>query len=313
VSAAGPPDACVPLFPALIFRLVETLLRYRGRAVTPADIRLIRELIAAHPGSSRRRLSQKLCEALDWRQANGAPRDMVARGFMLALSRAGHIELPAVKMRPPNPLAVRTRPAPMTTVDRTSVSVSLRDLGPLSFHQVRRTPDEACFNSLLESHHYLGYTQPVGEQLKFMVYAGLRPVALFAWSSAARHLGPRDRYLGWPLEVRRQNIRFLAYNTRYLILPWVQVSHLASHLLSRMTRILSVEWETVYGHPVYFAETFVDTTRHRGTCYRAANWVMLGRTQGRGKDDLTHQPNRTVKDVLGMPLVRDFRERLMSV
>ena len=291
---------------------METLLRYRGRPVTQTDVRFIRELIVAHPGQSRRRLSQRLCEAWGWRQTNGAPREMVARGLMLELSRAGHIKLPAVKMRPPNPLAVRVRPTALTAVDRTPIVSSLRELGLLEFRQVRRTADERCFNSLLESHHYLGYSQPVGEQLKFMVYAGTRPVALFAWSSAARHIGPRDRHLGWSPEVRRRNIRFLAYNTRYLILPWVQVPHLASHLLSRMTRMLSVEWEKVYGHPVYFAETFVDTTRHRGTCYRAANWVMLGRTQGRGKDDLTHRPNRTLKDVLGMPLVADFRERLNS-
>jgi hypothetical protein len=291
---------------------MEPLLRYRGRAVKAMDVQLIRELIATYPGASRRQLSQKLCEALGWRQANGALRDMVARGLMLELARAGHIELPAVKMRPPNPLALRVRPTRISGVDRTPVMVSLRELETLAFHQVRRTPDEGCFNSLLESDHYLGYSQPVGEQLKFMVYAGSRPVALFAWSSAARHLGPRDRYLGWVPEVRRQNIRFLAYNTRYLILPWVQVPHLASHLLARMTRMLSAEWAKVYGHPVYFAETFVDTTRHRGTCYRAANWMLLGRTQGRGKDDLTHKPNRTLKDVLGLPLVRDFRERLLS-
>jgi hypothetical protein len=290
---------------------METLLTFRGRPVTDADVRFICDLIAAHAGESRRRLSQRLCEAWDWRQTNGALRDMVARGLMLALSRAGHIELPAVRMRPRNPLAVRVRPEPMA-VDRTPVAGSLRELGALEFRQVRRTDEERLFNSLIAYHHYLGYTQPVGEQLKFMVYAGVRPVALFAWSSAARHLGPRDRYLGWHPEVRRRNVRFLAYNTRYLILPWVSVPHLASHLLSRMTRMLSTEWARVYGHPVYFAETFVDTTRHRGTCYRAANWVMLGRTQGRGKDDLTHRPNRTFKDVLGLPLIGEFRERLLS-
>ena len=290
---------------------METVLTFRGRAVTAAEVGVIRELIAAHPGESRRRLSQRLCAAWDWRQVNGAPRDMVARGLMLALSRAGHIELPAVKWRPPNPLAVRARPGSIE-VERTPVSGKLRELGDLVFRQVRRTGEERSFNGLLEQHHYLGYSQPVGEQLKFMVYAGERPVALFAWSSAARHLSPRDRYLGWSPALRQRNIRFLAYNTRYLILPWVQVPHLASHLLSRMTRMLSGEWEKVYGHPVYFAETFVDTTRHRGTCYRAANWVMLGRTQGRGKDDLTHRPNRTLKDVLGLSLVSDFRERLCS-
>lgn len=290
---------------------MQTLLRYRGRAVTENDVQFIRELIATRPGESRRRLSQTLCEAWGWRQANGAPRDMVARGLMLALARAGHIELPAVKKRPRNPLAVRVRPAAME-VERTPLLARLGDLGSLVFRQVRRTSEERCFNSLLEHHHYLGYTQPVGEQLKFMVYADSRPVALFAWSSAARHLGARDRYLGWHPQVRRRNLHFLAYNTRYLILPWVEVPHLASHLLARMTRMLSGEWERVYGHPVYFAETFVDPTRHRGTCYRAANWVWLGRTRGRGKDDLTHRANRTLKDVLGLALVADFRERLSS-
>jgi hypothetical protein len=192
-------------------------------------------------------------------------------------------------------------------------SGSLRELASLSFHQVRRTTQEPLFNSLLQSYHYLGYSQPVGEQLKFLVYAGDRPVALFAWSSAARHLGPRDRYLGWPPQARRKNIRWIAYNTRFLILPWVQVPHLASHLLARMTRMLPSQWASVYGHPVYFAETFVDTSRFRGTCYRAANWIFLGRTQGRGKEDQTHRPNRSLKDVLGVPLTPDFRQRLAAV
>jgi hypothetical protein len=288
---------------------METLLQYRGRPVTAADVHFIRELIAAYPTDSRRALSHRLCAAWDWRQSNGAPRDMVCRGLMLALWRAGHIELPAVRRRPPNPLTVRARPQPIA-VDTSPIYGSLRDLPALSFCQVRRTPEEALFNSLLQNHHYLGYTQPVGEQLKFIVYAGTRPVALFAWSSAARHLGPRDRYLGWSAQARRHNIRGVAYNTRFLVLPWVQVPHLASHLLARMTRMLSAEWEAVYGHPVHFAETFIDTERFRGTCYRAANWVLLGRTQGRGKDDLTHRPNRSLKDVLGLALTEDFREQL---
>jgi hypothetical protein len=294
---------------------MEAVLRHRGRAVTHEDVRFIRELIAASPGRSRQRLSISLCEAWSWKQPNGHLRDMVARGLLLALHRAGHIELPPARFNPPNPFARRLaarRPPQAMEVDRTPLCMTLRELGPVTFRQVRRTPEEALFNWLLASEHYLGYSQPVGEHLKFMVYAGPRPVALFAWSSAARHLGPRDRYLGWSPDERRANIRFLAYNTRYLIPPWVHIEHLASHLLARMTRILSAEWEKVYGHGVYFAETFVDTTRHRGTCYRAANWMMLGRTQGRGKDDLTHRPNRTLKDVLGLPLVTDFRQRLLA-
>jgi hypothetical protein len=196
-------------------------------------------------------------------------------------------------------------------VDTAPLRISLRELGPLTIVPVRRTTAEASFNSLLQAHHYLGYSQPVGEHLKFMVYAGIRPVALFAWSSAPRHLGPRDRFLGWSPAIRRQNIGAIAYNTRYLILPWVEVEHLASHLLGRMTRMLCSQWQRVYGHAVYFAETFIDRTRYRGTCYRAANWQYLGQTQGRGKDDLTHKPNRTLKDVLGLPLCADYRERLL--
>src|ERR1019366_6392318 len=244
----------------IFFRSMETLLRYRGRAVTRHDVHFIRALVATHPEQSRRALSQTLCKTRDWRQANGAPRAMVCRGLMLALWRAGHIELPAVRRRPPNPLSVRARPQPVR-VDTTPLRVSLRELGPLTIARARRTPDEATFNSLLQAHHYLGYAQPVGEHLKFLVYAGSRPVALFAWSSAPRHLGPRDRFLGWSPEVRSRNIAGIAYNTRFLILPWVEVEHLASHLLGRMTRVLSQEWQKVYGHPVYFAETFIDRSR----------------------------------------------------
>ncbi len=288
---------------------MDVLLRYRGRAVTRADVEFIRDLCVAHRAASRRQLSQLLCAAWSWTQPNGAPRDMVCRGLMLALERAGLIELPPVRRTPRNPLARRARPAPVT-VDPTPLRASLSELGPLTFRQVRRTVEEALFNGLIEGHHYLGYTQPVGEHLKFMVYAGERPVACFAWSSAPRHLGPRDRYLGWSPHERRRNIRLVAYNNRYLILPWVQVPHLASHLLGRMVKMLPAEWERVYGHPVCLAETFVDPERFRGTCYRAANWVFLGRTTGRGKDDQTHRPNRVLKDVLAYPLAEDFRERL---
>ena len=288
---------------------MEALLHYRGRAVTHADVEFIRGLVGAYQEASRRRLSQHLCAAWGWTQPNGAPRDMVCRGLMLALERAGLIELPPVRRRPHNPFARRAPPA-QVQVDQTPLRTSLSNLGALTFRQVRRTAEEALFNGLIEVYHYLGYTQPVGEHLKFMVYAGKRPVACFAWSSAPRHLGPRDRYLGWSPQARRRNIRLVAYNNRYLILPWVQVPHLASHLLGRMVKMLPTEWERVYGHPVWFAETFVDPERFRGTCYRAANWIFLGCTTGRGKDDQTHRANRALKDVLGYPLVEDFRERL---
>jgi hypothetical protein len=284
---------------------------HRGRKVSEIDVGFIRELIAAHPTASRRALSRKLCEAWDWMQPNGELCDAVARGLMLRLHRSGQIELPPARWTPRDPTR-RKRP-PALDVDRTPLCGRLDEIGPLELRQVRRTADEPLFNALIERYHYLGYTQPVGAHLKYLVWANDRPVACLGWSSAPRHLGARDRFIGWSAEARRKNIRFIAYNPRYLILPWVSVPHLASHVLGRMARVLVEDWERVYGHRLYFLETFVDPQRHRGTCYRAANWQLLGRTTGRGKDDQTGRPNRSIKQVLGYPLSRRFRERLSAL
>ena len=288
------------------------VLRYRGRVVTDADVALIGDLITAHPTATRRALSMKLCEAWNWVQPNGTPRDMVCRGLLLALHRTGHIELPPPQYVPSQAPWKRQTPA-RVGIDTTPLGQTLDVIRPLVFRQARRTPDEPLFNGLLEQYHYLGYTQPVGEHLKYLVYSGERPIACLAWSSAPRHLGCRDRFIGWSPAARRKNIRFIAYNTRFLILPWVEVAHLASHILGRMARVLPRDWRRIYAHAVYFLETFIDPQRFRGTCYRAANWIVLGRTTGRGKDDQTKRPNRPIKEVLGYPLYRDFRERLSQV
>jgi len=285
--------------------------RYRGREIRAEDIIFIRHLIAEHPSLSRRRLSKKLCEAWQWKQANGALRDMVCRGLLLLLHRAGEIELPPVRYIPPNPLAKRQPPS-QRLIDSRPIRGPLARLQPIEIQPVRRTPEEALFNSLMEQHHYLGYEQPVGEHLKYVAWAQGRPIACLAWSSAPRHLGSRDRFIGWNAEARRRNLRFLAYNTRFLILPWVEVPHLASHLLARVVKQLSHDWQHLYQHPIYFVETFVDPERFRGTCYRAANWILLGRTTGRGKDDHTYRPNRSRKEVLGYPLTPRFREFLQE-
>jgi hypothetical protein len=287
-------------------------LSYRHRVITNEDLVFIRKLIAANPESSRRNLSEKLCLAWNWVQTNGALRSMVCRGLMLMLHRQGLIELPAVRQTSRNPFVHRVVPLQISVEDSV-LNMRLADLGTLDIRQVRRTPDESVFNALMQQHHYLGYTQPVGEQLKYMVFAQGRPIACMAWSSSPRHLGSRDKFIGWSKSARLANIGMLAYNTRFLILPWVRVPHLASHLLGRIARRLSSDWQAVYAHPIYFLETFIEPERFRGTCYKAANWTLMGVTTGRGKADMTHQANRSIKQVFGLALVKDFRERMSLV
>ena len=188
----------------------------------------------------------------------------------------GQIELPPVSYVRHNPLAHRAQPEP-ARIDTTPLQGRLRDLQPLEFELVRRTEKEPLWNGLVEEHHYLGYEQPPGEHLKYLVWGRGRPVACLAWSSAVRHLRSRDCYIGWSAEARRRNLHYIAYNPRFLILPWVSVQHLASHILGRMASRISADWLRIYGHPIYFLETFVDPERFRGTCYRAANWVSSAR------------------------------------
>ena len=289
------------------------LLRYRRRIIREADLHFIRQLIAQHPEASRRQLAEKLCQAWNWVQANGILRKGVCHTLLVRLHRAGLIELPRARHAFFNPRLARRRPMPIE-VDTTPWCARLAEIGPLEFRQVRRTPEEALFDSLLDQYHYLGHVRPVGAHLKVLVLAQQRPIACLAWSSAPRHLGCRDRFIGWSLEARQRNLHYLAYNVRYLLLPWIQVQFLASHLLAGMVRRLSADWQQVYGYPLYFLETFIDPERFRGTCYRAANWKVLGWTTGRGKDDIHHRgPNRSLKQVLGYPLLVDFRKRLQEV
>jgi Druantia protein DruA len=283
---------------------------HRGRKLNPDDITFIRELIARNPGWSRRRLSTQLCAAWDWVQPNGQPRDMVCRGLLLGLHRAGLIELPAKRFSPPNPLASRVRPPPLQVPAWDRLECPLAELGPVEVRQVRRTPQEKLFGGLMQAHHYLGYTQPVGEHLKYLYQAGPTPIACMAWSSSPRHLGARDRFIGWTAGQRRANLHLLAYNTRFLILPWVRVPHLASYLLARTARRISADWQSLYHHPIHLLETFIDPERFRATCYRAANWIRVGKTTGRGKDDQTNRANRSLKELWLYPLLGEFRGKL---
>jgi hypothetical protein len=288
---------------------MEIIITYRRRSVTRHDIATVTRIIAAHPDKSRRFISQEVCRVWDWRQPNGVLKDMVCRSLLLLLEAKGFIKLPPRKGTPANPLANRKKPA-RAVIDQTPIQSPISNLFPVRLEQVRRTPFEKMFNSLVNQYHYLGYTQPVGEHLKYIAFSHDRPIACLAWGSAPWYIGTRDRFIGWPREIREKNLYLIANNIRFLILPWVQVSCLASYLLALNRHRLSQDWQRLYRHPIHLVETFVDTQRYRGTCYKADNWIHVGETTGRGKLSKSRQPLLSQKAVYVHPLTGNFRQEL---
>lgn len=286
---------------------------YHGRHINSEDIIFIKTLIAKNADKSRRFISKEICQEWDWRQENGTLKDMVCRGLLLKLEAEGLITLPPRKQIPNNPFLNR-KPPEVVRVDQSPIECNLEDIQPIELRSVRKTKLEKLYNSLIHEYHYLGYAQPVGEKFKYLVLSNERPIGCIGWSSAAWYIGCRDRFIGWSPEIRAKNLHLIAYQTRFLILPWVRVSFLASHLLGLNARIISNDWLDFYKHPIYFLETFVDSEGlgFKGTCYRAANWILLGKTTGRGKLDKANRQNRSIKDVYGYPLHKDFRRILCN-
>jgi hypothetical protein len=289
---------------------MEFATKYQGKQLTENDIEFIRRLISNHPDTSRRQLSKKLCELWNWRQVNGHLKDMLCRSLLLHLDRSGYIKLPPIKFRPNNPLANRKKPDHIT-VDTTPITEYPRH-ERIVIQQVRRKALENLYNSLIDQYHYLGYVYPIGEYLKYIFFIGDRPIACIAFSSAVRHIKCRDKFIGWSKEKRASNLHLIAYNTRFLILPWISIYCLASQLLSQIVKRISDDWVQYYNHPLYYLETFVDKERFSGTCYKASSWIYLGNTTGRGKNDQTNKQNRSLKAVWGYPLAKNFRELLQQ-
>ena len=284
----------------------------QGRELSGADIALIRGLLDEHPEWCRSRLSVELCEHWAWRNAQGRLKDMAARTLLLKLERAGHIRLPS--RRGPSPNGRRNRRLTPVEPPSTPMRGTLGDLRPLSVSVVAPGSEDArLFNGLLAHEHYLGHRNTVGENLRYLVRDRHgRPVACVLFGSAAWKCADRDAFLGWDRFARERNLQRLTNNTRFLIPAWVQVPHLASHVLGLIARRIRADWQAKYGHPVHALETFVDPSRFKGTCYRAANWLRLGETQGRTRNDRAHRLRAAVKDVYLYPLVADFRRELCA-
>lgn len=281
----------------------------QGRLISSDDIGLIREMIASHPSWRRSRISQELCNRWGWFNHLGQPKDMACRSLLLKLEAKGYITLPERAVFPSNGLHHRS--IPDINHDTTPIEASLRDLLPLSIEIATGKDSLSLFCHLLSRYHYLGYSVTVGENMKYVIRDKIgRPLSCVLFGSAAWKVACRDSYLGWTKERKEGNLYLATNNMRFLVLPWVRVAHLASHILGRIARRIGEDWVERYGHSVVLLETFVDTSRFRGICYRAANWRYVGQTKGRSRNDRYNKLRVPVKDVYLYPLTPHFREIL---
>ena len=282
----------------------------QGRRIGPEDLVSIQRLLAQNAQCSRYKLSRLLCELWDWRDPVGQLQDMAARSLLLKLQERGWISLPGKRRASPN----RMHHKRVAALDHATepLSTSLGQLLPLQVRELSRYPkDQPLFECLLHRYHYLSYTSSVGLNLKYLICErGGRPVACLLFGSAAWKCVPRDQFIGWSAPQRERALQQITNNTRLLILPWVQVRYLASHVLSCVVRQLPADWQRKYSRPLHLVETFVDTSRFGGSCYRAANWIDLGQTTGRTRQDRWNQIQVPPKRVLVYPLTSDFRTAL---
>ncbi len=233
---------------------------------------------------------------------------MACRMMLLKLERQGYLRLPAARsVCVGNSVRVHTPVAH----SKAEIICSLHDLAPLRIDVIHQATSSCLFNHLLTEYHYLGFSGTVGENMKYMVYDRWnRSLACLLFGSAAWKVSSRDEWIGWTSQLRQANLLYLTNNMRFLILPWVQVPHLASHSLAGIARRISSDWIQRYGHPIHLLETFVEQDRFRGTCYRAANWIRVGQTQGRSRNDTDRTLKVPVKDVHLYPLITNVREVL---
>ncbi len=280
----------------------------QGWRITQDDIELVRRLIEADPSQNRSKLSRELCLLWNWRAASGRIKDMACRSLLLKLEQRGYITLPGRRCPGRGSRKVSTPCVPHNTA---SIAGSLSALKPVRIQLVENAGLLELFQCLLSRYHYLGFGGTVGENMKYLVFdREHNPLACLLFGSAAWKCAPRDDFIGWDAETRKANLHLVTNNMRFLVLPWVIVPHLASHILGRVARRISSDWIEKYGHPIYLLETFVERDCFQGICYQAANWIYVGQTKGRSRNDRYTTLKVPVKDIYLYPLTREFREAL---
>ena len=285
-------------------------LTIRGLHITAEVLEEIRQVIEQNWEKGRTAISRILCQKWDWRQNNGQLKGMACRELLLRLERKGFINLPPRKRDKVN----RKRITPISDLfnqfSSNLLSGRIDKYRKIELEMVRGTSKEKLWDSLIHQYHYLGYSQIVGAYLKYLVYLDTQLAACLGWGSAAWKVGCRDQFIGWNAEQRRNRLQGIANNVRFLILPWVQVKHLASKTLALSIRVLQSDWQRFFSEELLLVETFVDCSRFRGTSYRAANWLYLGETKGSAKRGASYSHHGLIKAVFVYPLIPNFRERL---
>lgn len=288
---------------------IYSMSKFNRPEITDEKITAVRRLIEENPDMGRSKLSVRLCEMWNWRGANGQTKDMSCRDVLLALDKAGKIVLPK-SQRVPRKVGEVFKVKHLTH-DETPIAGSLRDLRPLRIEAISSKEDLLQFKSYIDQYHYIGFDRYIGERMAYMVYShDGKVLSCLLFGSAAWACKERDAWIGWGKEQRKYNLNMMTNNTRFLVLPWVTVPHLASHILSLIAKRISGDWQQKYGHPIHLLETFVETERFKGTCYKAANWIYVGSTTGRGRDGGHHHAILPLKGIYLYPLVSDYQSKL---
>jgi Domain of unknown function (DUF4338) len=304
LSQAPPPTSNLGKLPAN--------LSFGGRIFSRQELELMRAITQDYAGLAITEMARTTCELLDWKRPNGRLKDLECRQLLEDLEAEGWLKLPAVRRlgpRGPRQIQLTAASALQATVEGTA-----GEFEPLELRVVENQPESRQWTELIERHHYLKYRVPVGANLRYLVHSRQREgiaLACLLWSSPAWKMAARDEWIGWNAEQRRRHLQFIVNNSRFLVLPWVHIQGLASKILAQSARQLPVDWEQRYGYRPLLLETLVDAQRFRGTCYRAANWIRVGQTCGRGRMDREHKAHgQAVKDIYLYPLTRNARRRL---
>ena len=283
----------------------------QGRLIQQSELCWLRDIVQEHPCWSRHKITKHICSQWEWRTHSGQLKTFAARSMIDKLEQWGILNLPPIRTayrrssRPPFPKG-------FVAPELRQIDKSLKDLTPLYIHiPASNSYEDNCTGYFLSHYHYLGFNQTVGENIKYLVRdRSGQNIACLLFGSAAWKTAPRDLFIGWSRELREENINFITNNTRFLILPEIRVPHLASHILGCIMRRIQKDWRNKYAHPIYMLETFVERDLFKGTCYKAANWLCVGQTKGRSRQDRYAKLSVPVKDILLYPLTKNFRQAL---